>query len=62
MTRTSDDWRLELLQGTLDMLIPRTLYWSRRHGHGVGANTATFSVAWAGSGRGSVRVTASEAA
>jgi transcriptional regulator len=32
---TNDD-RLELLQGTLDMLILRTLQWGRQHGHGIG--------------------------
>ena len=32
---THDD-RLELLQGTLDMLILRTLLWGRQHGHGIG--------------------------
>ena len=31
-----DDRRLELLQGTLDMLILRTLQWGRQHGHGIG--------------------------
>jgi len=36
MTRTSDDPRLELLQGTLDMLVLRTLQWGPRHGHGIG--------------------------
>jgi transcriptional regulator len=36
MTKTSDDHRLELLQGTLDMLILRTLQWGRQHGHGIG--------------------------
>ena len=36
MTRTFDDRRLELLQGTLDMLILRTLQWGRQHGHGIG--------------------------
>src|SRR4029450_1293641 len=36
MTRTSDDPRLELLQGTLDMLILRTLRWGPQHGHGIG--------------------------
>ena len=36
MTRTPDDPRLELLQGTLDMLILRTLQWGPRHGHGIG--------------------------
>jgi transcriptional regulator len=36
MTNTPDDRRLELLQGTLDMLILRTLQWGPRHGHGIG--------------------------
>src|SRR3989304_9152009 len=34
--KPSDDRRLELLQGTLDMLILRTLQWGPRHGHGIG--------------------------
>jgi transcriptional regulator len=29
--------RIELLQGTLDMLILRTLQWGPQHGHGIGA-------------------------
>ena len=36
MARHSDGERLELLQGTLDMLILRTLQWGPQHGHGVG--------------------------
>ena len=36
MPRTSGDQRLELLQGTLDMLILRTLQWGAQHGHGIG--------------------------
>ena len=36
MTKSRDDGRLELLQGTLDMLILRTLQWGPRHGHGIG--------------------------
>jgi PadR family transcriptional regulator len=32
----TDDERLELLQGTLDMLILRTLLLGPRHGHGIG--------------------------
>ena len=35
MTKAPDDRRLELLQGTLDMLILRTLQWGPRHGHGI---------------------------
>src|SRR5436189_5161188 len=36
MTKTPDDQRLELLQGTLDMLVLRTLQWGPHHGHGIG--------------------------
>lgn len=36
MAKSSEDARLELLQGTLDMLILRTLQWGPRHGHGIG--------------------------
>jgi PadR family transcriptional regulator PadR len=36
MGKTPDDQRLELLQGTLDMLVLRTLQWGPRHGHGIG--------------------------
>jgi PadR family transcriptional regulator len=32
---TRDDDRLDLLQGTLDMLILRTLQWGPEHGHGI---------------------------
>ena len=28
--------RIELVQGTLDMLILRTLQWGTQHGHGIG--------------------------
>jgi hypothetical protein len=28
--------RIEVLQGTLDMLILRTLQWGPQHGHGIG--------------------------
>src|SRR5947207_9288918 len=31
-----DDERLALLQGTLDMLVLRTLQWGGQHGHGIG--------------------------
>jgi PadR family transcriptional regulator, regulatory protein PadR len=31
----SDGGRVELLQGTLDMLILRTLQWGSQHGHGI---------------------------
>jgi transcriptional regulator len=36
MPPTPDDKRLELLQGTLDMLILRVLQWGPQHGHGIG--------------------------
>jgi len=36
MTKNPDARRLELLQGTLDMLVLRTLQWGPRHGHGIG--------------------------
>ena len=31
-----EEGRLELLQGTLDMLVLRTLQWGPQHGHGIG--------------------------
>ena len=34
--RTSYQNRIELLQGTLDMLVLRTLQWGPQHGHGIG--------------------------
>ncbi|HSL20314.1 MAG TPA: PadR family transcriptional regulator [Vicinamibacterales bacterium] len=36
MAKHSDEQRLELLQGTLDMLILRILQWGPQHGHGIG--------------------------
>ncbi len=36
MSKLPDDRKLELLQGTLDMLILRTLQWGPHHGHGIG--------------------------
>jgi len=36
MRTSPDDPRLDLLQGTLDMLILRTLHLGPRHGHGIG--------------------------
>jgi PadR family transcriptional regulator PadR len=34
--RDASQQRLELMQGTLDMLILRTLQWGPQHGHGIG--------------------------
>ena len=36
MAKNPDEGHLELLQGTLDMLILRTLQWGPQHGHGIG--------------------------
>jgi PadR family transcriptional regulator PadR len=36
MAKTPEDGRLELLQGTLDMLVLRILQWGPQHGHGIG--------------------------
>ena len=36
MAKHRDKDHLELLQGTLDMLILRTLQWGPQHGHGIG--------------------------
>ena len=43
MAKNPDDRRLELLQGTLDMLILRTLQWGPQHGHGIGQAIRTQS-------------------
>ena len=43
MAKNPDDQRLELLQGTLDMLILRTLQWGPQHGHGIGQAIRTRS-------------------
>jgi transcriptional regulator len=34
-TRSSEEERVALLQGTLDLLILRTLMFGRQHGHGI---------------------------
>ena len=43
MGTPADNGRLELLQGTLDMLILRTLQWGPQHGHGIGLAIRTQS-------------------
>jgi len=43
MAKPPADPRLELLQGTLDMLILRTLQWGPQHGHGIGQAIRTQS-------------------
>ena len=35
MPKSSDDPRLELLQGTLDMVILQSLLWGPQHGYGI---------------------------
>ena len=41
--RASYQNRIELLQGTLDMLVLRTLQWGPQHGHGIGVAIASVS-------------------
>jgi transcriptional regulator len=41
--QSNDADRLELLQGTLDMLILRILQWGPQHGHGIGRAIRTQS-------------------
>ena|ERR1700761_788252 len=36
MAKSSYENRIELLQGTLDMLILKTLQWGEQHGYGIG--------------------------
>jgi PadR family transcriptional regulator len=36
MAKTPDAPRPDFLQGTLDMLVLRTLQWGPQHGHGIG--------------------------
>jgi transcriptional regulator len=36
MAQENSPLRADLLQGTLDMLILRTLQWGSQHGHGIG--------------------------
>jgi len=43
MAKDPDTQRLELLQGTLDMLILRILQWGPQHGHGIGQAIRTQS-------------------
>ena len=39
----SERERLEVLQGTLDLLILRTLQWGPQHGHGIGQSIRSKS-------------------
>jgi PadR family transcriptional regulator PadR len=41
--RGRDDNRIDLLQGTLDMMILRSLTWGPQHGHGIGLWIRTTS-------------------
>jgi PadR family transcriptional regulator len=43
MDKTAEKGRVELRQGTLDMLILRTLQWGPRHGHGIGQAIRQYS-------------------
>src|SRR3970040_1140114 len=43
MAKTPDDRHLELLQGTLDMLVLRTLQWGPQHGHCIGQHIRSRS-------------------
>jgi transcriptional regulator len=43
MAKANDSPRVELLQGTLDMLILRTLRWGPQHGHGIGQDIRRHS-------------------
>jgi PadR family transcriptional regulator PadR len=43
MAKQTHEPRMELLQGTLDMLILRTLQWGPQHGHGIGQAIRTQS-------------------
>lgn len=43
MARARYQNRIELLQGTLDMLILRTLVWGPQHGHGIAVALAASS-------------------
>src|SRR5437762_6623066 len=43
MAKHADEQGLELLQGTLDMLMLRTLQWGPQHGHGIGQAIRTHS-------------------
>jgi transcriptional regulator len=43
MAKTRYQNRIELLQGTLDMLILKTLQWGERHGYGIGQAIRTSS-------------------
>jgi transcriptional regulator len=43
MAKTRYQNRIELLQGTLDMLILKTLQWGEQHGYGIGQAIRTNS-------------------
>jgi PadR family transcriptional regulator, regulatory protein PadR len=43
MPRAAYQNRVELLQGTLDMLVLQTLQWGPQHGHGIGVAIAASS-------------------
>ena len=43
MPKQRDDDRIELVYGTLDMLVLRTLRWGPTHGHGIAKSIERFS-------------------
>ena len=43
MAKLKDQNRIELLQGTLDLLILQTLRWGTQHGYGIGQAISTGS-------------------
>lgn len=43
MPRKRDEDRIELIYGTLDMLVLRTLRWGRAHGHGIAKSIERMS-------------------
>ena len=43
MAKAQAQNRIELMQGTLDMMILRTLTWGPQHGHGIGTSIRTTS-------------------
>jgi len=45
-TKTGYQNRIELVQGTLDMLILKTLQWGERHGYGISQSIRARCCRW----------------